>query len=89
DTNSGQEGLDVLRQLMARYPALRGVVMSALGAVVLAVGGLGHGGRGCGARRSGRCWGGWGARWACPRLCGSTGRRRRCGRFRAGRAGGG
>ncbi|MFN9754523.1 MAG: sigma-54-dependent transcriptional regulator, partial [bacterium] len=45
DTTSGQEGLDVLRQLMARDPALPVVVMTAWGTVELAVEAMRHGAR--------------------------------------------
>jgi DNA-binding NtrC family response regulator len=45
DTTSGQEGLDVLRQLMARDPALPVVVMTAWGSVELAVEAMRHGAR--------------------------------------------
>ncbi len=45
DTTSGQEGLDVLRQLAAKDPALPVVVMTAWGSVELAVEAMRHGAR--------------------------------------------
>jgi len=45
DTTSGQEGLDVLRQLAAKDPSLPVVVMTAWGSVELAVEAMRHGAR--------------------------------------------